>query len=432
MNKRFHELMLKYFLGEVHEEEFREFEQLLEKNADLRQEYLNYTIMEADLRCVALQEKVVSESKRKISFPAWAAAAIFILLLPLYILINQSASVAVISSSESAAWESRLPTILGSELEPGVLHLKTGVATLSFHSGADVMLEAPSKIEIVSSMELNALSGVISIHVRDSAKGFRVNTPNGHAIDHGTRFSVSVSQDSKLAEFEVQDGEISLHHNMGEVQQVYTGQALIMNTNALAQSADPLMEGFIQSSKNSTVLSSAGNEVTVVHCNDKKRLNPNFIMVKTTKNDYRVNRRALFAFDLAGHDLQNANAARLTLNVLPTGLGKAGTMPIESEFELYGISGADERWSSGFLRWDDAPSIDDAELLTTFILGRSEQRKQVILEAESLLDFIRSDQTGRVGFIIACKTKGGTLVYGFASSLNSEASGPQLELFSAE
>lgn len=431
MNKRFHELMLKYFLGEINEEEFCEFEQFLEKDAALRQEYLNYTIMQTDLRSVALRERTGSASKRKFRFPAWAAAAIFILLLPVYMLFNQSASVAVISSSESAAWESRLPTILGSELEPGVLHLKMGVATLSFHSGADVMLEAPAKIEIVSKMELNALAGVISIHVRESAEGFRVNTPNGHAIDHGTRFSVSVSQEDMLAEFEVQDGEISLHHKSGKVKHLQTGQALIMNSVALAQVADPLLEGFIQPSKSSTVLSSAGNEVTVVFCNDKKRLNPNFIMVKTAK-DYKVNRRGLFAFDLAGYDLKCYDNVRITLNLLPTGLGKAGTMPMESEFELYGLSGADDRWSSGFLRWEDAPCIEDAELLTSFTIGRSEQRKQVILESKALSEFIRSDQSGRAGFIIACKTKGGTLVHGFASSINSEASGPQLELTSAE
>ena len=146
MNKRFHELMHKYILGEVTEEEFREFEQFLEQDAELRQEYLNYTMMEADLRSLALEEQVASVAKRKIRFPAWAAAAAILLIIPALMLFNQSASVAVITSSESAAWVSRLPTLPGSELQPGILDLKTGVATLSFHSGADVMLEAPCKM----------------------------------------------------------------------------------------------------------------------------------------------------------------------------------------------------------------------------------------------------------------------------------------------
>lgn len=434
MNERFHELMNKYILGEVTEEEFREFEQFLEQDAELRQEYLNYTMMETDLRSLALQEQVASNAKRKIRFPAWAAAAAvaaILLIIPALMLFNPSASVAVITSSESAAWESSLPTLPGSELQPGILDLKTGVATLSFHSGADVMLEAPAKIEIVSTMELNALSGVISIHVSDSAKGFRVNTPNGHAIDHGTRFSVSVSEDDQLAEFEVQEGEISLHHNSGEVQHLFTGEALNMNVDALTEAADPLFEGFIQPKTRSVVLSSAGKEVTVIVWNKQDRLNPNYLMVKT--NPHRmVDRRALFAFDLEEAASETIDTARITLNAVPTGLGKVGTMPLESEFELYGISGADERWSRDFLNWEDAPRIEDAELLTTFTLGRSELRKQLILESEALTDFIRSDQTGNIGFIIACKTSGGTLVHGFASSINSEASGPQLELISGE
>lgn len=431
MNKRFHELMHKYILGEVNEEEFREFEQFLEQDAELRQEYLNYTMMEADLRSLALEEQVASTANRRIRFPAWAAAAI-ILIIPALMLFNQSASVAVITSSESAAWESSLPTLPGSELQPGVLDLKTGVATLSFHSGADVMLEAPAKIEIVSTMELNALSGVISIHVSDSAKGFRVNTPNGHAIDHGTRFSVSVSEDDKLAEFEVQEGEISLHHHSGEVQYLLAGQALNMNVDALTEAADPLFEGFIQNATRSVVFSSAGNETSVIRCNDRRRLNPEYLMVKTQDSSRGVERRALFAFEIAGHDSGIIDNARITLNAVPTGLGKVGTMPLESEFELYGISGADERWSRDFLSWTDAPRIEGAELLTTFTLGRSELRKQLALESEDLSDFIRSDQTGSIGFILACKTNGGTLVHGFASSMNSEASGPQLELISGE
>ena len=435
MNKRFHELMHKYILGEVTEEEFREFEQFLEQDAELRQEYLNYTMMEADLRSLAHEEQVASVAKRRIRFPAWAAAAAaaaIILIIPALMLFNPSASVAVITSSESAAWESSLPTLPGSELQPGVLDLKTGVATLSFHSGADVMLEAPAKIEIVSTMELNVLSGVISIHVSDSAKGFRVNTPNGHAIDHGTRFSVSVSAEDKLAEFEVQEGEISLHHHSGEVQHLLAGQALNMNIDALTEAADPLFEGFIQPKKRSVVLSSAGKEVTVIVCNDKARVNPNYLMVKTQDGSDRVDRRALFAFDLEEGTSETIDDARITLNAVPTGLGKVGTMPLESEFELYGISGADERWSRDFLRWKAAPRIEGAELLTTFTLGRSELRKQLVLESEALSDFIRSDQTGSIGFIIACKTNGGTLVHGFASSMNSEASGPQLELISGE
>ncbi|MGB0257335.1 MAG: hypothetical protein ACPGES_01670 [Coraliomargarita sp.] len=91
MNQRFHELMHKYILGEVTEEEFREFEQFLEQDAELRQEYLNYTMLEADLRSVALEEQVAAASKRTIRFPVWAAAAAaaILLIIPALMLFNQ-------------------------------------------------------------------------------------------------------------------------------------------------------------------------------------------------------------------------------------------------------------------------------------------------------------------------------------------------------
>ena len=87
---------------------------------------------------------------------------------------------------------------------------------MAFKSGADLTLEAPAKIELISAMEVKLISGNISMYVRESAQGFRVNTPNGYAIDHGTRFSVRISDDQKSADFKVLEGEISLHSPRGD------------------------------------------------------------------------------------------------------------------------------------------------------------------------------------------------------------------------
>jgi hypothetical protein len=66
---------------------------------------------------------------------------------------------------------------------------------------------------------------------------------------------------------------------------------------------------------------------------------------------------------------------------------------------LYGTSGADDRWCRDFLSWTDALRVQNAELLTTFTLARSELRKQVVLRSEALSDFIRFNQAGNIGFI---------------------------------
>ena len=60
--------------------------------------------------------------------------------------------VATLASSENAAWESVLPTTPGSKLPPGLLDLRTGIATIQFNSGANVIVEAPARLELVSSM----------------------------------------------------------------------------------------------------------------------------------------------------------------------------------------------------------------------------------------------------------------------------------------
>jgi hypothetical protein len=316
-------------------------------------------------------------------------------------------------------------------LHAGTLDLKSGVATLAFKSGADLTLQAPAKIELISAMEVKLISGNISMHVRESAQGFRVNTPNGYAIDHGTRFSVSISEDKKTADFKVLEGEISLHHELGDVKHLRDAQASQMNASTLVDLEDTELEGFLNNEGTSHILTSSGNENSIVFNNQKSRLNQNFLMVKTFWKNKSVDRRAFFAFKVNGLDLSNLETASLNLNSVPTGLGEVVNMPTESTFQLYGIpDGKDEQWKrDGFMKWDDAPKIKDALPLATFTIARAKLRTTISLESPDLLNFIKSNQSSEVGFILVCTTKGDTLVHGFASSLNPEASGPRLELF---
>ena len=50
-----------------------------------------------------------------------------------------------ILSSELAGWQSDQPTIEGAEFGPGTYLLQRGVATLRFHSGAEMVLEGPAR-----------------------------------------------------------------------------------------------------------------------------------------------------------------------------------------------------------------------------------------------------------------------------------------------
>ena len=207
-----------------------------------------------------------------------------------------------------------------------------------------------------------------------------------------------------------------------------------MDKNSLADFDDSLLEGFLNNVQNSHILSSKGNEQSVIFCNQKARLNDNFLMVKNEKKGNFVDRHSLLAFKVDQIDLSKVKTARLILNSVPTNLGEVFTNPIESTLQLYGIpDGKDENWKrTGFLKWADAPKIENAIPLATFKISRAKLRTKVYIESEELLNFIKSDQSSEVGFIIACNTPGGTLVHGFASSLNTEASGPRLELIMKE
>jgi hypothetical protein len=106
-------------------------------------------------------------------------------------------------------------------------------------------------------------------------------------------------------------------------------------------------------------------------------------------------------------------------------------MPLMSEMVLYGIPD-DERedWPGEGLLWADAPKPEETIPLVTFYRTRGLQRGLYELSSPELLDFLKSDESGKVSFLIDCKTPGGgkQLVWGFAASLHREAPGPMLEV----
>ncbi|MCH2209298.1 MAG: FecR family protein [Lentisphaerales bacterium] len=431
MNKKFNDLLHKYFLDCISDEEFQEFSTMLEEDPQLRQKYLEHTMLDVGIRSHSNEGmEIINFEKKKVPLVWIAAVAAMFLIIPAYLIFSQPVKIAKITSSEYAGWESSQSTLSGAELEAGTLDLKTGVATLAFKSGADLTLEAPAKVELISAMEVKLISGTISMYVRESAKGFKVNTPNGYAIDHGTRFSVSIAEDNKSAEFKVQEGEISLHHDSGEVKHLTDKEASKMAPESLVDLEDSQLEGFLIKEQSSHILTSSGNENSIVFNNQESRLNKNFLMVKTNRKSKSVDRRAFFAFKVGEMDLRNIETASLNLNSVPTGLGEVVNMPTESVFQLYGIpDGEDEQWKrDGFMKWADAPKIENALPLASFTIARAKLRTTIRLESPELLNLIKSNQSSEVGFILVCTTKGDTLVHGFASSLNPEASGPRLEL----
>lgn len=452
MKKTDQELLDCYFQGRASDDEINELEQRLLADEDLRQSYLHEAMCETDLRSLALRDKEVIPMPQAVRKPrpavallAGAAAAVLVLGTIMMFKDDRPASVGRIVSSELAGWQSDQPTIEGAEFGPGTYLLQRGVATLAFHSGAEMVLEGPAKIEVVSEMQVIFDYGNASFNVPDSAVGFQVDTRYGQIVDHGTRFSLSLGEGSNEARLAVTEGEVAVHHSGGEVKHLFTDETARIDAKQLRSGNDPAAEGGLDAREAVVALSTGGRETSIIYYDEyrKDRLSPEFLMVKhQDPNRVKhggpgqatpVDRRALIAFDVSGIDLEKIAEARLILNAVPTGLGMVTDMPKVSEFGLYGLPDDErEHWPNSGLLWENAPKLEESTRLATFPVSRAEQRAVVILDTPELLSFLKADQSGEVGFLIHCETLGSTLVHGFASSQHREAAGPVLELVMRE
>lgn len=451
MKKTDQELLDGYFQGRASEEEIMELEKRMLADEDLRQRYLHEAMCETDLRSLALRENEVipmlqAERKPRSAVALLVGAAAVLTLSAILTLKNsQPPSVGRIVSAELAGWQSDQPTLKGAEFGPGTFLLQRGVATLGFHSGAEMTLEGPAKIEVVSEMEVIFDYGNASFEVPESAIGFQIETRYGQIVDHGTRFSLSLGEGEEEARLAVSEGEVAIYHSGGEVKHLFTSEAALFDEKQLQSSDDPTAEGGLNTREASVALGTGGRETSIIYQDNyrKTKLRPDILMVKYVDPNWGkhgvpgrpspVDRRALLAFDVSGIDLKEVVGARLILNAVPTGCGMVTDMPKVSEFGLYGIPDDErEQWPTSGLLWGNAPKLEESTPLATFPLSRAEQRAVVIVDAPELLAFLKADQSGEVGFLIHCQTLGASLVHGFASSQHREAAGPVLELVMKE
>ena len=76
---------------------------------------------------------------------------------------------------------------------------------LSFEmpTGVSIVLHGPARFQVTARDELTLAEGIVRASVPEQGRGFRVITPNGDVIDHGTEIGVSVnSQHTELHVFE--------------------------------------------------------------------------------------------------------------------------------------------------------------------------------------------------------------------------------------
>lgn len=375
-------------------------------------------------------------AKSTFSLIAWLSiAASILLLMTFWPWLSAPTPVAALVSSENAAWESALPTTPGAALVPGRLKLKSGIATVRFNSGAEVILEAPAQLEVISPMRGKLIDGAAVINVPESAIGFVIETPDGYAIDYGTRFAVQVDPAANRSDFELIEGEIAVHHpgTGREVRLTEPHKTVSVREDSVHivdlenQSKSPDAAGEV------VRIGTAGRATSVIRNNKRhKYLAPETLAVKTTENG-KWDHRSFFEFDLSKLDVSRIKAARLRLNLVPSQRGFASRLPVVNRFGVYGLTNADKAdWVMDSL-WEDAPTPQDGRLLGTFEVLRSQQRGNFGIGGADLVRFLQEFPGQAVTLILVRETtqvegERPGLTHMFASDVHPEVVGPLLEI----
>src|SRR5690606_33444997 len=101
--------------------------------------------------------------------------------------------------------------------------------TLRTRLGAELVIEAPAVFRFESPQRLRLVKGRLAADVPPPAKGFTVVTPDGDAIDLGTRFGIDVSEGGG-SEIHVFEGEVVARvPGPGDPRSLRGGEALAMS-----------------------------------------------------------------------------------------------------------------------------------------------------------------------------------------------------------
>lgn len=455
------DLIQRYLTGSANKEDVESLSAEIMADENLRKQFVREIVLDAAMREVALEASSASEHSPTVNqdgdadrtsgsgifarvpvllatISALAACLVLLVGWQLFSMNTQQRTVAILIESEGASWVSDLPTRVGAALRPGRLELMTGIAKLEFTSGAQLLIEAPATIEIVSSMHARLIDGSAVVEVPETAIGFVVSTRSGVATDLGTRFAVNVDSSSDSTDFEVLDGKVSVDSDsLSEPILLETSGALRLERGVVAQPMEG--EGVEPSQVDTTQsrvvrIDTNGHAATFIRGNlFPQGRQPDLLMVRTNWSLNNYDRKAVFTFDATSVPKQSVSSVRLRLNQVESPIGFATRLPKINVFSLYGITtpGADQ-WSSE-ATWQDSPSPEEGKLVAEFEIPRSQASGECIIQSDELDRFVQDHMHQALTFVLVRRTRtvAGTekgLVHAFASPTHPTRKGPTLEI----
>jgi len=376
----------------------------------------------------------------RIAFPQRVQAAAVVLLVILgawWFSSTPSHPLAHLVEARNARWaSSTLPTEPGSALAAGRLSLAEGLARLRFRDGAEVTIEGPAELELITYQLCRLQSGSLVAHVPPLARGFTVLTQDATLIDHGTDFGINADRDGH-ASVRVLKGEIELRHNQG-------GPALRLLTEQMAaitpEGLQPVMalagepgtqhqaNGEAAFTQELTTASGRGAAAYVSSPGTDRHFSDTLLLLKNAPN-HVFQRKAILRFDLSSiKSPQAVQDAQLTLQFEATGYGFAA-LGGDARFVVYAVTDdAQDDWSPDSLTWatmpafsDNAGRVDETKAIRIgeFTMPQGVLRGPMSISGSALVERIRNDANRLLTLIVVRENpleQSVGVVHGFAGN----------------
>jgi hypothetical protein len=223
VNAGFETLVQRYLDGSIAAGEMAALNAALESDASLRREFADWLNLDASLGTLAkglasgIGAAPGPEMRRSSSIgkrgrprslgsslmkPAALAASIILAAVGWWFWQGNAPAFAVVEEETGSAG---LPP--GLRLRGEARRIAAGTVKLRTRRGAELVIEAPAAFRFESPQRLHLETGRLSAEVPPPATGFTVITPDGDAVDLGTRFGIDVTGQGR-SEIHVFEGEV--------------------------------------------------------------------------------------------------------------------------------------------------------------------------------------------------------------------------------